>query len=97
MGPGRKPRRQVFSQHGSFHVFCFIVNEEVETWTVKANEGAEESQLKLGKHYLTLTDSGVDVETNSKLAILWLTKASKQGNDEATNALEKCLEDETGI
>ena len=64
---------------------------------MKANEGAEESQLQLGKHYLTLSDSGVDAETNAKLAVLWLTKASKQGNDEATNALEKCLENETGI
>ena len=56
----------------------------------------EEFQVKLGKHYLTLADSSVDAEENGKLAIVWLTKASKQGNEEATEALEKCLETKTG-
>lgn len=70
---------------------------EVEEWTVKASEGEEESQLKLGQHYLALADSSVNAEENGKLAILWLTKASKQGNEAATAALEKCLETKTGI
>ena len=52
--------------------------------------------MKLGQHYLTLADSAVKAEENGALAILWLTKASKQGNDEATTALEKCLETQTG-
>ena len=75
---------------------AYFTDPEVEEWTVKAGEGVEEFQVKLGKHYLTLADSSVDAEENGKLAIVWLTKASKQGNDEATEALEKCLETKTG-
>lgn len=79
-----------------FLFFCSTVNPEVEEWMAKANEGVEEFQFKLGQHYLTLADSSVDTENNAKLAIFWLTKASKQGSDKATESLEKCLETGTG-
>ena len=78
------------------NLLYFLSDPEVDEWTVKANEGIEEFQVKLGIHYLTLADSSVNTEENGKLAIFWLTKASKQGSDEATEALEKCLETQTG-
>lgn len=62
----------------------------------RAEKGEEEFQLKLGEHYLTLADSSIDEEENSKLAIKWLVAASKQGNDDATESLKKCLENGTG-
>lgn len=39
----------------------------------------------------------VDKEENAKLGVYWLTKASEQGNIEATEILKKCLETGHGI
>lgn len=39
----------------------------------------------------------VDKEENAKLSVYWLTKASEQGNLEATDILRKCLATGRGI
>lgn len=43
------------------------------------------------------SDLDVDKEENAKLAVYWLTKASEQGNMEATDILRKCLATGRGI
>lgn len=47
-------------------------------------------------HHLILADADVDREMNLKLAVDFLIKSSKTGNEEATQKLKKCLQDETG-
>lgn len=42
-------------------------------------------------------DLDVDKEENAKLGVYWLTKASEQGNLEATDILRKCLATGRGI
>lgn len=42
-------------------------------------------------------DLDVDKEENAKLGVYWLTKASEQGNLEATDILRKCLATGHGI
>lgn len=44
-----------------------------------------------------LEDLDVDKEENAKLGVYWLTKASEQGNLEATDILRKCLATGRGI
>ncbi|XP_050388379.1 wolframin [Patella vulgata] len=63
----------------------------------EAENGSQEHQAKLGQHYLKLADSNINRDENLKLALNWLVKSSKQGNEEATNCLKKCVENETGI
>ncbi|KAK3102572.1 hypothetical protein FSP39_012288 [Pinctada imbricata] len=64
-----------------------------------AESGDEEGQLKLGKHYLTLADTGSEDKRveNGKLGTRWLIEASRQGNEEATKKLQECLKTGTGV
>ncbi|XP_017758079.1 PREDICTED: wolframin isoform X2 [Eufriesea mexicana] len=63
-----------------------------------AEDGCPESQVVLAKQLLEgRCDLDVDKEENAKLAVYWLTKASEQGNMEATDILKKCLATGRGI
>lgn len=61
-------------------------------------DGCPESQVILAKRLLEDTN-GPDVykEENAKMGVYWLTKASEQGNFEATEILKNCLETGNGI
>ncbi|CAK9807554.1 wfs1 [Anthophora quadrimaculata] len=63
-----------------------------------AEDGCPESQVVLAKQLLEeKCDLDVDKEENAKLGVYWLTKASEQGNLEATDILRKCLATGRGI
>ncbi|XP_076677907.1 wolframin ER transmembrane glycoprotein wfs1 isoform X1 [Andrena cerasifolii] len=63
-----------------------------------AEDGCPESQVVLAKQLLEeRCDLDVDKEENAKLGVYWLTKASEQGNLEATVILRKCLATGRGI
>ncbi|XP_078039773.1 wolframin ER transmembrane glycoprotein wfs1 [Augochlora pura] len=63
-----------------------------------AEDGCPESQVVLAKQLLEeRCDLDVDKEENAKLGVYWLTKASEQGNLEATDILRKCLASGRGI
>ncbi|XP_076295435.1 wolframin ER transmembrane glycoprotein wfs1 isoform X2 [Lasioglossum baleicum] len=61
-----------------------------------AEDGCPESQVVLAKQLLE-ERCDVDKEENAKLGVYWLTKASEQGNLEATDILRKCLASGRGI
>ncbi|XP_012260188.2 wolframin isoform X2 [Athalia rosae] len=63
-----------------------------------AEDGCPESQVVLAKQLLDeRCELEVDKEENAKLGVYWLTKASEQGNLEATDILRKCLTTGRGI
>ncbi|XP_043485136.1 wolframin [Leptopilina heterotoma] len=63
-----------------------------------AEDGCPESQVVLAKQLLEeQCELDVDKEENAKLGVYWLTKASEQGNLEATEILKKCLASGRGI
>ncbi|XP_058797914.1 wolframin [Phymastichus coffea] len=63
-----------------------------------AEDGCPESQVVLAKQLLEEScELEVDKEENAKLGVYWLTKASEQGNLEATDILRKCLATGRGI
>ncbi|XP_001602833.2 wolframin isoform X1 [Nasonia vitripennis] len=63
-----------------------------------AEDGCPESQVVLAKQLLDeCCELDVDKEENAKLGVYWLTKASEQGNLEATDILHKCLASGRGI
>ncbi|XP_023248613.1 wolframin [Copidosoma floridanum] len=63
-----------------------------------AEDGCPESQVVLAKQLLDeCCELDVDKEENAKLGVYWLTKASEQGNLEATDMLCKCLASGRGI
>ncbi|XP_025095069.1 wolframin-like isoform X3 [Pomacea canaliculata] len=66
-------------------------------WIQEADNGSEDYQAKLGVHFLSLADAGVNREENASQAIHWLVLASRQGNKDATANLQKCAETGTGI
>ncbi|KAL3832230.1 hypothetical protein ACJMK2_023890 [Sinanodonta woodiana] len=70
---------------------------DLKKWREGAEDGDEESQLLLGRHYLSLADSDINREENAKVAIDWFIRSSKQGNEDATAQLKKCIETKTGI
>ncbi|OWF40023.1 wolframin-like [Mizuhopecten yessoensis] len=74
-----------------------VSKETLQQWEAEANDDKDDSQVKLGGYLLKLADSDVDREENSQKAIHWLVQASKQGNDDATKQLGKCLKTKTGI
>ena len=57
----------------------------VEWLQHQATNGSASAQCSLGLHYL----NGQGVETNKETAVYWLTKASNQGDFEASNILTK--------
>ena len=76
----------------TLHVFF----TEISKLEKEAENGEEESQVKLGRHFLTLADSEVEREVNGEKAVKWLVMASRQGNGDATDLLQKCLKNKTG-
>ncbi|XP_034948653.1 wolframin [Chelonus insularis] len=63
-----------------------------------AEDGCAESQVVLAKRLLEeRCELEVDTEENAKLGVYWLTKASEQGNLEATDILRQCLKTGHGI
>ncbi|XP_014487408.1 PREDICTED: wolframin isoform X2 [Dinoponera quadriceps] len=63
-----------------------------------AEDGCPESQVVLAKQLLEeRCEHDIDKEENAKLGVYWLTKASEQGNLEATDILRKCLATGRGI
>ncbi|CAD6202669.1 GSCOCG00009708001-RA-CDS [Cotesia congregata] len=63
-----------------------------------AEDGCADSQVVLAKKLLEeRCDLDVDTEENAKLAVYWLTKASEQGNLEATKILQHCFTTGHGI
>lgn len=71
--------------------------ETIAAWIQEADNGSDEHQAKLGAHFLSLADAGVDREENEAKAIQWLLRASRQGNTAATADLQKCIKTGTGI
>lgn len=69
---------------------------EIAKLEKEAVNGDDESQIKLGKHFLTLADSEIKREINGEQAVKWFIQASRQGNDEATQLLQKCQKTKTG-
>ncbi|ESP03180.1 hypothetical protein LOTGIDRAFT_171653 [Lottia gigantea] len=63
----------------------------------EAENGSGEHQYELGKRYLKLADSEINRDENISFALHWLVKSSKQGNEDATKELQKCMEDDIGI
>lgn len=65
----------------------------------KAKNGDVESQFKVGQYYLKLADTSDEKQRQEygKTAIHWLVEASRQGDDNATDELRTCLDNETGI
>ncbi|XP_066589044.1 wolframin-like isoform X1 [Prorops nasuta] len=62
-----------------------------------AEDGSPESQVYMAKQLLgEKCELDVDKE-NAELGVYWLTKASEQGNLEATELLHKCLKNGCGI
>ena len=53
-------------------------------------------QLFLGKYYLSLADTEEESSKSSTEAVQWLCKASRLGNDEATELLDGCLQRNQG-
>ena len=65
-------------------------------WEAAAEGGSVEHQRKLGLHYLNQYELGNDADTNAELATKWLIRASRTGDEEATEALRKCLQQNIG-
>lgn len=61
-----------------------------------AEDGCPESQLIMGKTLLEQQGSEEE-EESARLAVFWLTRASLQGNCEATALLQDCLDNNIGI
>ncbi|VDI40517.1 wolfamin [Mytilus galloprovincialis] len=74
-----------------------VDQKEIAKLEKEAVNGDDESQIKLGKHFLTLADSEIKREINGEQAVKWFIQASRQGNDEATQLLQKCQKTKTGI
>ncbi|KAK7071217.1 hypothetical protein SK128_001674 [Halocaridina rubra] len=63
-----------------------------------AEDGCPESQLVMGRTLLQQLDSNQETaDEDARLAVFWLTQASLQGNKEATELLENCLNNNIGI
>ncbi|GLH03547.1 Wolframin [Gryllus bimaculatus] len=63
-----------------------------------AEDGCPESQVVYAKQLLEeKCEEDEDKEENARLGVYWLTKASEQGNLEATAILKQCLETGQGI
>ena len=64
----------------------------------KAEEGDIESQLTVGRYFLTQANVSEKEkrEEYAQKAVHWLVEASRQGNDDATEELRNCLDNETG-
>lgn len=69
----------------------------MDSLRVKANEGNEDAQLKLGKCVLHQAEVGSNLGENARQAVNWLIRASRKGNVEATNLLRDCLSKQLGI
>ncbi|XP_011296955.1 wolframin [Fopius arisanus] len=88
---GKTVRKQWFSHDGPRGSLRGLRSQLAEA-------GCAESQVVLGKELLEDTNErDVDKEENAKLGVYWLTRASEQGNMEATEILKKCLETGHGI
>jgi len=70
--------------------------EYLESLKDEATQGVDRAQLDLAKHYLKLADVESASEPNAKLAVDWLLKASRQGNEGATELLRDCLQKQIG-
>ena len=62
-----------------------------------AEDGCEESQVVLAKQLLDAPAAPSEAKQNYVQAVYWLTKASEQGNVEATDLLRECFENNRGI
>ncbi|XP_052811052.1 wolframin-like [Mya arenaria] len=73
------------------------VSEEVKKWESEAAQGNDDSQFKLGTHFLKLADSKDGAERNEygRKAVRCFVTASIQGNNGATIKLKGLLEDES--
>jgi len=73
-----------------------VDEQQLKQWSTAAEAGNEQAQLSLGQHYLKLAEIGKDPQTTAKLAVTFLIKSSKQGNEDATQLLTNCLDKELG-
>ncbi|XP_037787857.1 wolframin-like [Penaeus monodon] len=63
-----------------------------------AEDGCPESQLIIGKTLLEqISDENENDEEGARLAVYWLSRASFQGNTEATRLLQDCMDKNVGI
>ncbi|KAJ8686766.1 hypothetical protein QAD02_022560 [Eretmocerus hayati] len=91
LGPGKSGRKQ-WSLHDGPKGSLRRLRSQL------AEDGCPESQVVLAKQLLDeCCELDVDKEENAKLGVYWLTKASEQGNLEATEILRKCLATGQGI
>ena len=67
------------------------ISEKLEQARQEAREGMAEGQAFLGKYLLKQAECGIYPEENGSQAVDWLIKSSKQGNTEATTALQECM------
>ena len=66
-----------------------------------AETGSISAQVFLGKHFLKCSElsngrDDADSAEQEKMAVDWLIKASRQGNEEATNLLKVCEKTQKG-
>ncbi|WAQ93965.1 WFS1-like protein [Mya arenaria] len=75
------------------------MSEDVKKLELEAAQGNDDSQFKLGTHFLKLADSkdGAERDEYGRTAVRWFVAASKQGNDDATTKLKDLLEDEKDV
>ena len=77
--------------------FTEDVDTFLEDTRLEAEKGSVDHQLLLGRHFIKLACANDSPGVNGLEGVGWLAKASKNGNDEATNLLRGCLEDKIGI
>lgn len=68
----------------------------MEALIANAEQGKEEAQLELGKHYLRQAEVDSSSAESGRECIRWLVKASRLGNVEATKLLNDCLQKRLG-
>ena len=85
-------------KHG-FHPTCFFFFSaaSIAELEVSATKGSAEHQRHLGLHHLKQYELGQDVDKNAELAVKWLVKASRTGDEQATLALRECLQKDIGM
>jgi hypothetical protein len=89
----------IWPEYAKVYVYSFFTDANLEDIKRRAAEDDVPSQLALGRHLLQKGDTLSDETGNLVLAegVSWLIRASKHGDETATEELRKCLETHRGI
>ncbi len=71
----------------------------LQEWKSEAEAGVTDKQNLLGKyslHIYEVSKTGPEATEHARTAVDWLSRASRQGDEEATELLRHCLEEEIG-